>query len=112
MTPQEDDERPFFQTDFPTEEFAARRQRVAAEIGREAVAVLRGGISTGAFDIFRQTNEFYYLSGVEVPHACLLIEGSTGRTTLYLPPGDPHLAASEGRELNADEPEIAVAITG
>src|SRR4051812_48194461 len=99
---------PYFQTDFPPEEFAARRQRIAEEIGRGAVAVLRGAISSGAFDVFRQTNELYYLSGVEVPHACLRIEGGTGGTTLYLPHGDAHTAASEGKELNADEPDLAI----
>jgi Xaa-Pro aminopeptidase len=103
---------PYFQSDFHTEEFAKRRARIAWEIGTDAAAVLRGGISTGAFDIFRQTNEFYYLSGVEVPHACLLIGGGTGNTTLYLPHGDAHASESEGRELNADEADAAVSITG
>jgi Xaa-Pro aminopeptidase len=112
MTDFDDLSQPFFQTDFSAREFAARRQRVAQKVGAGAVAVLRGGTSTGAFDIFRQTNEFYYLSGVEVPHACLLIEGGTGSTTLFLPPGDPHITASEGKELNADEPELATTITG
>lgn len=105
-------ERPYYQTHFKPQEFAARRGRIAAEIGEGAAAVLRGGISTGAFDWFRQTNEFYYLSGVETPHACLRIEGGTGRTTLYLPFGDPHMAASEGKELNCDEPELAIRTTG
>ena len=103
---------PFFQADFPIEEFAERRGRIAEAIGVGAVAVLRGGIATGAFDIFRQTNEFYYLSGVEVPHACLIIEGGSGRTRLYLSHGDPHLAASEGKELNCDDAEMAIAVTG
>jgi Xaa-Pro aminopeptidase len=107
-----DDDLPYFQPDFPVEEFAARRRRVAEEIGPGSAAVLRGGIATGAFDIFRQTNEFYYLSGVETPHSCLRIEGGTGFTTLYLAHGDPHQQASEGKELNADEPELAVAMTG
>jgi Xaa-Pro aminopeptidase len=105
-------DKPYFQADFPVEEFATRRMRVAEEIGSGAVAVLRGGISTGAFDIFRQTNEFYYLCGVEAAHACLRIEGGSGATTLYLPHGDEHAAASEGKELNSDEAEIAAAITG
>jgi len=103
---------PYFQSDFPIAEFAKRRGRVAWEIGPDSAAVLRGGISTGAFDIFRQTNEFYYLSGVEVPHACLLIEGGTGSTILYLPHGDAHASESEGRELNADEADVAVQVTG
>jgi Xaa-Pro aminopeptidase len=103
---------PYFQSDFTIAEFAKRRARIAWEIGPDTAAVLRGGISTGAFDIFRQTNEFYYLSGVEVPHACLLIEGGTGNTVLYLPHGDAHASETEGRELNADEADLAVQVTG
>jgi Xaa-Pro aminopeptidase len=103
---------PYFQTDFPIAEFAARRARLAEAIGNGAVAILQGARSTGAFDIFRQTNDFYYLSGVEVPHAYLLIEGGSARTTLYLPPHDPRHEASEGKQLNGDESEIAIQVTG
>ena len=56
---------------------------VAAEIGN-AVAVLQGSPATGAFDLFRQHNDFFYLTGVETPHAYLTIDGRTGRSTLYL----------------------------
>ncbi|MEK6237079.1 MAG: hypothetical protein N2C14_20410 [Planctomycetales bacterium] len=31
----------------------------------------------------RQTNEFYYLTCIEVPHAYLLIDGKTRSSTLY-----------------------------
>jgi len=53
--------------------------------------VIAGGSATGAFDLFRQTNEFYYLCGVEVPHAYLLLDGTMRWTTLYLPRRDPKL---------------------
>lgn len=104
--------RPYFQSDFQPAEFADRRARIAREIGAESAAVLRGASASGAFDLFRQTNEFYYLSGVETPHSYLLIDGSSARTTLYLPQGDAHAAASEGVELNCDDPDAAIELTG
>lgn len=105
-------EPPPFQTDFPRDDFAARRGRVLDAIGRDAVAVLPGAPASGAFDLFRQTNEFYYLCGVETPHAYLLLDGRTRRTTLYLPPRDEKLERSEGPQLNADAPDAVRALTG
>src|SRR5688572_28182552 len=103
---------PWYQRDFRPAEFATRRARVAAEIGAGTVALLAGLGETGAFDLFRQSNEFYYLSGVEVPHAYLRIDGGTGRTTLYLPPRDAKHEHSEGAQLNADHGDIVQRLTG
>jgi Xaa-Pro aminopeptidase len=103
---------PPFQTDFPAEEFIARRAKVAKAIGSSAVEVLRGAPATGAQDLFRQTNDFYYLSGIEVPPAYLLIDGATGATTIYLPNRDPHLERHEGPQLTCEDVELAKKITG
>ncbi len=102
---------PYYQQEFPLEEFAARRRRVAAAIGSGAAAVLRGARESGAFELFRQTNEFHYLTGVEVPHAYLLLHG-TGTSTLYLPDRNPRHEGSEGRILNADIADEVRALTG
>jgi Xaa-Pro aminopeptidase len=103
---------PYFQSDFPVTEFAERRARIAATIGADAIAMLQGGGETGAFDMFRQTNEMYYLSGVEVPHAYLSIDGRTRRSTLYLPHRDEKHERSDGPQLNCDAAEVAKALTG
>jgi len=58
----------------PKEEFAARRARVMAEIG-DAIAVIQGATETAAYEKFRQSNQFFYLTGVEVPRAILTIDG-------------------------------------
>ena len=92
---------PYFQTAFAVDEFARHRAAVADAIGN-GVAVLQGMPATGAFDLFRQDNDFFYLSGVETPHAYLTIDGRTGRSVLYLLPVDPVLLEKEGAELNAD----------
>ena len=98
-----------FTEDFPREEFAARRARVMERIG-DAVAILQGTIERPGEQPFRQSNQFYYVSGVEVPRALLVIDGRSKRSTLYLPP------RATGRE-RAQGPEIfvgseAVAETG
>ena len=79
----------------PKEEFAARRARVMAEIG-DAVAVLQGATETAAYEKFRQSNQFFYLTGVEVPRAILTIDGRTKTSTLYLLPRNERMERSEG----------------
>src|SRR5262245_14235668 len=79
----------------PKEEFAARRARVMAEIG-DAVAVIQGATETAAYEKFRQSNQFFYLTGVEVPRAILTIDGRTKSSTLYLLPRNERLERSEG----------------
>ena len=96
-----------YQTDFPASEFRERRNHVYEAIGPDAVAVLRGMPASGAFDLFRQHNDFYYLCGLEVPHAYLLLDGRKQESTLYLPSRDPHHERSEGRTLAVeDAPEL------
>jgi Xaa-Pro aminopeptidase len=62
--------------------------------------------------IFRQSNEFFYLTGVGVPQAMLLIDGATQKSTLYLPKQDASRAAVEGEMLTADDPASTIATTG
>jgi len=80
---------------FPPEEFAAHRAAVFAEIG-DAVAIIQGAVEQPAELPFRQSAQFYYLTGVEVPRAIVLIDGRSRRTTLFLPPRDERMERSEG----------------
>src|SRR3954464_11013642 len=70
---------------FPPEEFAARRARVAAQIG-DAVAILQGTTERPGEQPFRQNNQFFYLTGVAEPRAIAAIDGRTKRTTVFLQP--------------------------
>jgi len=63
-------------------------------------------------DRFRQHNDFFYLCGVEVANAYLLMDGRTRKSTLYLPSFDEHVADQEGVELNSDDTEMAMELTG
>ena len=74
-----------FQTDFPPSEFATRRKRVFNQMEDNTIAVLQGASPIGELELFRQSNEFYYLCGIEVPYAYLLLDASSHETILYLP---------------------------
>ena len=65
---------PVFTRIFPPEEFAARRAIVMAKIGN-GVAILQGTTERPGEQPLRQSNQFYYLSGVVEPRAILVIDG-------------------------------------
>jgi len=101
-----------YQQIFSPETFAARRRRVADRIGTGAVALIQGARASGTHDQFRQSNELFYLCGVEVPHAYLLIDGGDGTAALFLPHQDRHSVEAEGEHLSADNAERARELTG
>jgi Xaa-Pro aminopeptidase len=103
---------PLFTSDFPPEEFAARRAAVYDAIGKEAVAVLQGAPSPVGYTRFRQANEFYYLCGIEVPHAYLLLDGERRRAALYLPHRNEAREKSEGKLLAAEDAEQVQRLSG
>src|SRR6187402_3456401 len=73
-----------YQANFSKEEFAERRARILEVIGGNAIAVIQGSSGVAGFSVFRQSNTFYYLTGLEIPHAYLLINGKNKQTTVYL----------------------------
>ncbi len=100
---------PLFTTAFPPDEFAARRAKVFDAIG-DGVAVLQGAAEYPAYVRFRQNNQFFYLTGVEVPRALLLLDGRTKTATLFLAPRNERMERSEGPVLVPDDE--AVRLTG
>ena len=78
---------PVFTDVFPPEEYAARRARVMAKIG-DGVAILQGTTERPGEQPLRQSNQFFYVSGVVEPRAILLIDGRQKRSTLFLNPRD------------------------
>jgi Xaa-Pro aminopeptidase len=101
-----------FTSAYPLEEFSARRKAVYDAIGDKAVALIQGAPAPAGFTRFRQSNDFYYLCGVEVPQAYLLLDGRSKRATLYLTRQEPRAAAWEGKRLNANLPADAQKLTG
>ena len=103
---------PLFTTDFPPEEFAARRAKVYEAIGTDAFAVVQGAPAPPSYTRFRQSNELYYVCGVEVPHAYLLMDGATKKATLYLPNRNEGREKGEGKLLSAEDAEEVKKLTG
>lgn len=86
---------PLFESSLPKDEFAARRAKVFDTIG-DAVVVMQGAAETASYEKFRQSNQFYYLTGIEVPRAMLVMDGRTKSTSLYLMPTTPQMERAEG----------------
>ncbi len=101
-----------YQTDFTAAEFAGRRAKVYAAIGPRGIAVVQGASGVPGFSVFRQSNDFYYLSGVESAHAYLLLNGRNRTATLYLPPRDDGRERSEGKILSVEDSALVKQLTG
>jgi Xaa-Pro aminopeptidase len=105
-------ETPPHQTDFPAEEFQARWKIVFDRIGDHAVAIIQGAPKTNGFLMPRQSNEFYYLCGIETPHAYLILNGRDCKATLVLPARDARLESAEGKVISSSDAELVKQITG
>lgn len=103
---------PYHQTDFPAEEFKARWAKLFDRIGDRAIAIVQGAPLTRGFTMPRQSNEFYYLSGIETPGAYLLLDGRTRMATLFLPPRNERLERNEGKVLSAEDAAQVMQLTG
>lgn len=76
-----------FTCDFAGGELSARRHRIAETIGPGAHLFIAGAPPMPG-DVPVQDALFTYFCGLDVPHAYLLVEGGTGRATLFLPSRD------------------------
>ena len=100
-----------YQTDFPPEEFTVRRARVLDAIGNRAFALIQGAAPIPGVSIFRQSNNFYYLTGIESPHAYLLLDGRRRSATLYLAHRDAEKERNQGKVLSAEDAELVRTLT-
>jgi Xaa-Pro aminopeptidase len=71
-------------TGYPAEEFAARRQRLAAGLERGLVVMFSATVEAAGVN-FRQDNDFYYLTGSEDLNAVMVMEVPSGATHVYVP---------------------------
>lgn len=86
---------PLFTDALPPEEFRERRARVMAAVG-DGVAIVQGATEYPGYIKFRQNNQFFYLSGVEVPRAILVVDARSRKSSLFLLPRDVGRERSEG----------------
>lgn len=101
-----------YQPDFPPDEFKARWAKLFDRIGADAIAIVQGAPLANGFVYPRQTNEFYYLCGVETAHSYILLDGRSRTVTLFLPPRNERLERAEGRVLSANDTELVKKLTG
>src|SRR5947209_1592232 len=87
----------------PVAEFRRRREQLLARLQPGALVILRGARPGRESRRFRQSNEFYYLTGLETPGAYAVIDSTGGETMLYLPHRDEKRERGEGRLLAAED---------
>ena len=77
------------------QEVGVYRGQVLDQIG-DAVVVMQGATEYPGYIKFRQNAQFFYLTGVEVPRAILLIDGRSRKSTLFIQPRNERQERSEG----------------
>lgn len=100
-----------FQTDFSADDFRKRREAVYDAIGSN-IAIIQGAEDVQGFIKFRQSNTFYYLSGLEVASAYMVLDGRDRETSLYLPHRDAERERSGGPIISYEDDEVVKQITG
>ncbi|MFK7829552.1 MAG: aminopeptidase P N-terminal domain-containing protein [Congregibacter sp.] len=101
-----------YQSDFPPEEFRGRWDKLFDRIGDDAVALVQGAPSARGFEYPRQTNSFYYLTGIETPHSYLWLDGRSREVTVFLPPRNERLEKGEGKLLSAATVDLVKQLVG
>ncbi len=93
------------------EVYRARRQRLAAAVGEGTIVVWGAGDDRGSGDIgtFRQDPAFFYLTGVELPNAILVLRPRESFEALFLPPREPSVEVWTGPKFGPGE-EAATAL--
>src|SRR6266850_6278075 len=76
------------------------------------VALVAGAGEVAGFEGFRQNNDFYYLCGVEAPHAYLLIDAERKKSCLYLMAPDAKHEETDGPMLGPGDAEFVRERTG
>src|SRR5687767_8690059 len=83
------------QENFDKAEFASRRAKVFEKIG-DGIAVVFANEKHRYPVKFRQSPDFYYLTGITEPDAILVMVGKTKRTIIFANRSEPWNAAVEG----------------
>jgi len=101
-----------YQKSFSHEILKMRRGKLSAAMDSSSMAIIQGAPKPRGSVLFRQTNDMYYLTGVEVPHAYLTISGQSNFSILYLPHLNPGSERDEGKSLNASEAVMVAELVG
>jgi len=83
---------------FDKAEYAARRARLMEKIG-DGAAVFLGAPTPASDHAFRQGHDFFYLTGVEIPDAFLVVDGLRKESVLFFTMSE---AAADGEAIPLD----------
>jgi len=98
----------FSAAEFDKAEYAGRRSRLMGEIGDGAAIFL--GATTPASDVaFRQGHDFFYMTGVEIPDAILVVDGLRQESVLFFTMDE---TTADGLAIPTDLVREPVAYTG
>ncbi len=89
----------------PPEVYRERRRRLAERVAEGTIVLWGAGDERGYGDVgsFRQEPAFFYLTGVELPNAALVLRPVEGYEALFLPPRNPNLERWTGPKWGPDE---------
>ena len=81
--------------------YRKRRRRLADAVGRGTVVLWGAGDDRGYGDVgtFRQSPDFFYLTGVELPNAVLVLRPEEKAELLFLPPRNENVERWTGPKL-------------
>lgn len=91
-----------------TAEYATRRSRLMGEIGN-GVAIFLGATTPASDVAFRQGHDFFYMTGVEVPDAVLVVDGMRKESVLFFTMDEK---AADGMGLPVDLVRAPTKVTG
>jgi Xaa-Pro aminopeptidase len=93
----------------PPEVYRSRRRRLGERVGEGTIVLWGAGDDRGYGDVgtFRQDPDFFYLTGVELPNAAVVLRPHDGTEALFLPPRDPNLERWTGPKWGPDDESAA-----
>lgn len=85
--------------------YRKRRKRLSEAVGRGTVVLWGAGDDRGYGDVgtFRQSPDFFYLTGVELPNAVLVLRPEEKAELLFLPPRNENVERWTGPKLGPGE---------
>ena len=98
----------FSQDGFDKAEYAGRRSRLMAQIG-DGAAIFLGATEPASDVAFRQGHDFFYMTGVEIPDAILVIDGLRKESVLFFTMNE---TTADGLAIPIDLVRAPVAYTG
>ena len=93
---------------FNKAEYAARRARLMESIG-EGAAVFLGAQTPSSDVVFRQGHDFFYMTGVEIPDAILVVDGLRKESVLFFTMSE---STADGLTIPVELVRAPVAYTG